>query len=565
MYSGTEPDLSTTLVVTKTDDTDDGVCDGDCSLREAIDVANPSDIIEIPVGIYTLGSQLLITTDITLKGVGRNSTILQAATEPDVASDRVLNISGVNVTISDMTIRHGKISGNIRGAGIRASGNLTITNSTISDNIATWVGGGIWFGGSDNITLINCTISSNSAGYGGAIFMEKPPQLILKNCTLNNNSAAYGGGLYHYADDTSPPQLTNTIIANSLSGGNSLNSVVSYGHNLDSDGTCGLTGSGDLSNVNPLLGPLQDNGGPTFTHALLVGSPAIDAGDDGSAPDTDQRGYGRNGNSDIGAFEFNGIPPASTTVLTVSPPSIDFSYVIDGETAIEQVTVKNTGTADLNVSSIAITGDDSLNFSVDTTSFTLTPGDSTVLDVSFTPDTSGSFSAALDLESDGGDESVALTGKGFEIAGDYALEFDGADDYVNCGNDNSLDYSGGLTISTWIKFNESDMRYLIVGQNPLGYNFRIKENNEFSLTHWENWAKESSGANLFPDTWYHLAVTYDEQKVSFYKNGVVLNEVSQTGSIIAGGNMYIGRYGSPAENWFNGTIDEVRIWNVART
>ena len=107
--------------------------------------------------------------------------------------------------------------------------------------------------------------------------------------------------------------LTNTIIANNLTGGDCGGiAPSSLGHNLDSDGTCSLSGPGDLSGVNPLLGPLQDNGGATFTIALLPGSPAIDAGNDLACPATDQRGFPRprDGDGDdievcdMGAYEF---------------------------------------------------------------------------------------------------------------------------------------------------------------------------------------------------------------------------------------------------------------------
>ena len=104
----------------------------------------------------------------------------------------------------------------------------------------------------------------------------------------------------------------------------------SQGHNLDSGNTCGLAGPGDLVDMDPQLGPLQDNGGPTPTQALLPGSPAIDAGgDDCPPPATDQRGFPRpeDGNGDgmatcdIGAFELGGTAPGCLSSPTF--PSID--------------------------------------------------------------------------------------------------------------------------------------------------------------------------------------------------------------------------------------------------
>jgi len=139
------------------------------------------------------------------------------------------------------------------------------------------------------------------------------PELV--NCTFSGNSADwYGGGIH--SDPDSNPTLRNTIVANSAAGGDCSGdgAITSAGYNLDSDGTCGFTAEDDLSNTDPLLGPLQDNGGPTLTHALLPGSPAIDAISEGAggggyngAPTTDQRGVSRpqppGGNCDIGAYE----------------------------------------------------------------------------------------------------------------------------------------------------------------------------------------------------------------------------------------------------------------------
>jgi hypothetical protein len=79
----------------------------------------------------------------------------------------------------------------------------------------------------------------------------------------------------------------------------------SNGHNLATDGTCNLVAAGDQANTDPVLGPLADNGGPTRTHALLPGSPAIDAADPGQCPVADQRGIARpqGPSCDVGAFE----------------------------------------------------------------------------------------------------------------------------------------------------------------------------------------------------------------------------------------------------------------------
>ena len=88
-------------------------------------------------------------------------------------------------------------------------------------------------------------------------------------------------------------ELKNTIVANNLPVDCAVTAITSNDHNLDSDGTCYLGQPHDLPNADPRLGPLQDNGGPTFTHALLFGSPAIDAGDDLVCPATDQRGEPR--------------------------------------------------------------------------------------------------------------------------------------------------------------------------------------------------------------------------------------------------------------------------------
>jgi hypothetical protein len=136
----------------------------------------------------------------------------------------------------------------------------------------------------------------------------------MSNSTLwGNGAGSQGGGIYNSAAFYTLVTLRDNIIANSPSGGNCAGQpIIDAGHNLEDTDTCGLDPSnGSLPNTDPLLGPLQDNGGPTFTQALLEDSPAIDSGDNAACPLTDQRGVPRpmDGNGDgeavcdMGAYE----------------------------------------------------------------------------------------------------------------------------------------------------------------------------------------------------------------------------------------------------------------------
>ncbi len=255
----------------------------------------------------------------------------------------IFNLNGA------LTVNNCTISGNgaaFSGGGIVSSASgaaatLTITNSTISDNSATANdGGGILSGAAGSVASIasvivsNSTLSGNSAtGNGGAIAnaadVGQFARLTITNSTISDNSAtANGGGIYNAG--AAEFQIGSTILNAGSSGENIFNGgqATSLGYNLSSDDGAGiLIGTGDQINTDPMLGPLQDNGGPTFTHALLPGSPAIDAGDPSFAPPPffDQRGPGFDRVSgsgiDIGSFEVQvgGTPtPTSTPTATGS-------------------------------------------------------------------------------------------------------------------------------------------------------------------------------------------------------------------------------------------------------
>ena len=200
---------------------------------------------------------------------------------------------------------------------------LYLTNSTVSNNSASIRGGGIYSDPPAAVTLTNTTISGNRAGLdgGGIYHTGNNSIMILNNSSISTNTASDGGGIYTGGGVDSFVRLRNTILARNVASINadcrapSVTPTSSEGYNLigDTSGCAFTPVIGDLTDIDPLLGPLQDNGGPTFTHALLPGSPAIDAGSpDCPPPATDQRGVPRPQGAacDIGAFELEAVAMA---------------------------------------------------------------------------------------------------------------------------------------------------------------------------------------------------------------------------------------------------------------
>jgi CSLREA domain-containing protein len=212
------------------------------------------------------------------------------------------------------------ISGNTGGSGLFNHSNATIENSTVSGNIAG-AGAGIYNNGT--MTLTNVTVSGNTATvnrFDGGGGIENGGTLTLTNCTVSGNAAAGGGGGIFGGSVTN---FRNTIVAGNTSnaglGHDLLGIFNSQDYNLignTSNATINGTTTHNITGQDPKLGPLADNGGPTRTHALLAGSPALDGGDNALARDangnpllTDQRGAGRFGGAghvaDIGAYELH--------------------------------------------------------------------------------------------------------------------------------------------------------------------------------------------------------------------------------------------------------------------
>lgn len=231
------------------------------------------------------------------------------------------------------------------GGGISNYGTLTITNSSIYGNQCGQSGGGIYSPGT--LTIASSLVSANRAvsKFGGSSGGILAGTLTFINSTLSNNYAnlstggiEVGGGVITNSTISGNNgsisvsgvlEIENTILNASAGSANITNeggTVTSLGYNLSSDDGGGyLNGPGDQVNTDPMLGPLQDNGGATFTHALLPGSPAINTGDPSFTPPPsyDQRGspFVRvfNGRIDIGSFEAQ--PPRRPSPAPRSRPT----------------------------------------------------------------------------------------------------------------------------------------------------------------------------------------------------------------------------------------------------
>lgn len=388
--------------VTQTAD-DNGLCDQNCSLREAIAAAPVGGKVEFSPDLNSsapiiVTSEIDINKQIAIEGQGADKTIIGT----DISNHRIFFVNALAVTITGATLTGGGggsggaiyvLGGSLtldgvhflnnasgQGGGVYYSSfgfNHVIRNSTFSNNDAN--GGGFYCDGTGagtlpKVTVVNSTFASNFAVQNGPAFLSNRCNIIARNITVSGNTGINNGGIYVTSNGTL--SIGNSIVSGntattadpaflrpeiSIFGGGS---VASVGNNLigDQPGEAANTGipiayqPTDILDTPPLLGPLQNNGGPTPTRSLLLTSPAINTGYNATAIDpsngsmplmTDQRGFLRYIGSptphvDIGAFEFGSAanwssptPTGANVNVTSGPVTIGFANVTSpGSTSV---------------------------------------------------------------------------------------------------------------------------------------------------------------------------------------------------------------------------------------
>jgi len=356
LWSPSRADAASFTVTTTADGADavaDAVCDngaGQCTLRAAIQEANVAadpDTITVPAGTYELSvadvgdgsADLDLAYPVTITGANPLTTIVDANNASGVFEVRA------SATLERLTIRGGQ---EFAGGGVYALPDTTLTLAIrdvhLTGNRAVH-GGAVYADGGAVVLLERVSISGNTGTTSGAaieVSLESGggTMVTVQNATVSGNvgqkrivneETLVLTHVTVVGDTIATPTGTTAIAGSLLDAGAGAtvceNPVVSQGNNLEHGTSCALAMPGDVSGVDPGLGPLQDNGGGTLTHALGAASPAVDAA--GSCALTeDQRGTPRPldgdldavATCDVGAYELDPADlPTTTTTTTISP------------------------------------------------------------------------------------------------------------------------------------------------------------------------------------------------------------------------------------------------------
>ncbi|MBK8033334.1 MAG: DUF11 domain-containing protein [Chloroflexi bacterium] len=315
-------------------------------------------------GLGTLGGAIYTAGALTIADSTFSNNV--ATSTSGLGAAIFVNRANLNVARSVFSANQAAM-----GAAIYSYLNSSTITASLFTNNQSQSGGGALVSESANLNLSNSTVSGNSApsSYGGALYQLGATAILTNNTITNNSAGAGAGGVYNLAatvtlrnniiaGNTAPANAecyNDSIIGGTLTVGNAYNV---FGVN-GSAGGCpnGATDIVPAGAIGTILAPLADNNGPTFTHALVPGSPALDAANFSNCPITDQRGYLRGfdatgtpnspqvGDCDSGAFEYSldpvydSAPPVNATinlgsVVVGSEISTTLQIIEDGDSAL---------------------------------------------------------------------------------------------------------------------------------------------------------------------------------------------------------------------------------------
>ena len=501
------------------------------------------------------------------------------------------------------------VGGSSSGGAILNAGTLLLTNSTFVTN--TVIGGY----GQDYLDAFG----QNGSGMGGAI-CNNGGTATLVHATIAGNTAAstcYGcGGRLSASDGGGIFGTTaglfviiNSIVANSLLGGNCYGAINDGGHNVSSDGSCPFSSPGSMANMDPMLGPMGDYGGMTPVLPLLEGSPAKDAADPTSCPAVDQRGFLRpvGPGCDIGAFEgdFLSFPlltsafsspvimTGSVAVLTFSlrnPSSQELSNVsfnavlpvpvrIADPTGIENRCGSGNVVAVAGARSISVAGvnlgpgtDCSINVSVTADSWAVVTNVTGPVFANEMKAVAPSASAAL---------SIITPCDSAYPGTNYAVDPSQCGHLLQDVSGGGMDNLADITIETWARWRgfqpAPDYPYgakfgAIFSRNGY-YTFltTIALDGPDPQAAKITWSPYHHGnpaivatKSVGDATWHHIAITFRSGDHRLYVDGVLEGSSTETGTIYSVDNYKELNLDYLANATTSCTLDEIRIWKVIR-
>ena len=577
----------TTWVVSNSNDNGAG------SLRDAIASASSGDTIQINSSavstVNITSGELVIQKNLVIKTLPVSQVTIRRNTGTQM---RIFRIdSSFTVTLENITVKNGNPSGSTSmgggiynykanlilnncsiennscadgdGGGIHNAGTLTITNSAIIDNISNDAGGAIYNASASSVSLTNVTISGNQCKFGGGSGIFNNGTLTLTNCTFSGNKRATGTG-----SGGAIRALTGSVtVKNTLFGQNfnaDLSSAVgvnkdggsftSQGFNMsDNASDTPLNHVSDVKGVNVKINALADNGGFTKTVSLQYGSPAINAGTASGAPSTDQSGNPRFGATDIGAYEFQG--------GGLNAPAELFAIAGDG-----QVELKWSKNSAEQFSKYYIYGGTSANptslldstLSVDDTVTAITGLTNGTL-YYFRLRAFDQYGQYSPYSSEDAAVPVSHAGNAYLFDAESSQKISIPSNQAPVGNHT-------YTLEAWIKPNYMGILGIIsygnFGTNNQVNAFRLGTEGYLINYWWGNDLIVTVG-NI-ANTWHHVAATFDGVTRTIYLDGVEIGHDTPSGMNVPNStNLTIGS--SNNSEYFDGEIDEVRMWTVART